>query len=157
MEAFQFIQILTLGCIKLGALLFYRRIFSTGGGLVSFDTTLYLCIAITILWTIAMTVMNALQCGSHISALWTTNVSDYLEYCIYAFPFVMGFAISNFLLDLLILALPVPKVRVVANRVETNLAYKPQIWSLHTNNARKLGVTGVFGLAIMSVTCPVFL
>lgn len=40
---------------------------------------------------------------------------DYLEYCIYAFPFVMGFAISNFLLDLLILALPIPQVWVEMN------------------------------------------
>lgn len=112
LEAFQFIQILALGCIKLGALFFYRRIFSTGNGLGSFNTVLYLCMTIIVLWTIAMTVMNALQCGSHVSALWTTEVSAYLEYCIYAFPFLTGFAISNFLLDLLVLAVPLPKVRI---------------------------------------------
>ena len=59
---------------------------------------------------VAMTVMNGVQCGSHFSMLWA-DVSQYIEYCIYVFPFVMGFAISNFLLDLLILALPLPKVR----------------------------------------------
>lgn len=59
-----------------------------------------------------MTVMNAVQCGSHIPTLWTSRVEDYLEYCIFVFPFLVGFAISNFLLDLLILVLPIPKVRV---------------------------------------------
>lgn len=134
LEAFQFIQILALGCIKLGALFFYRRILSTGGGLDTFNTTLYICIAITILWTTAMTVMNAVQCGSHIATLWTSRVEDYLEYCIFVFPFLVGFAISNFLLDLLILVLPIPK-----------------IWSLHAKKARKLGVTGVFGLAAIGL------
>lgn len=59
-----------------------------------------------------MTVMNGAQCGSHFSMLWAEDVSQYIEYCIYVFPFVMGFAISNFLLDLLILALPLPMVRI---------------------------------------------
>ena len=31
----------------------------------------------------------------------------------------------------------------------------PQIWSLHAVTARKLAVTGVFGLASMSVSHPV--
>ena len=70
-----------------------------------------------------MTVMNAVQCGSHISALWTPPVQNYLEYCIYVFPFVTGFAISNFLLDLLILVLPIPKVRTQLNRSQGTLAY----------------------------------
>lgn len=141
LEAFQFIQILVLGCIKLGALFFYRRIFCTGVvGLATFNIALHLCVIITVLWTIAMTVMNAAQCGSHISKLWTTNVEDYLKYCIYVFPFVTGFAISNFLLDLLVLVLPIPK-----------------IWSLHAKTPRKLGVTGVFGLATMLATCPIYL
>lgn len=104
-----------------------------------------------------MTVMNALQCGSHISTLWGTSVLDYLEYCIYVFPFLTGFAISNFLLDLIILALPIPKVRVITLGRERFHTYMPQIWSLHASNARKLGVTGVFGLAAMSVPCPRYL
>lgn len=134
LEAFQFIQILALGFIKLGALFFYRRIFSTGSPNATFNTILYLYIVITILWIIAMLIMNGAQCGSHISTLWTTSVSDYIEYCIYTFPWLMGFAISNFLLDLMILALPLPK-----------------IWSLHANTARKFALTMVFGLAAIGL------
>ena len=93
------------------ALFFYRRTFSTGAvGLATFTSTLHLLMAVIFLWKIAMTVMNALQWRSHESALWTTNVDMYLGYCIYAFPFVTGFAISNFLLDLLILILPLRQV-----------------------------------------------
>ena len=54
-----------------------------------------------------MTVMNGLQCGSDISALWG---DQYDAKCIYVFPFEIGFAISNFLLDLSIILLPLPKV-----------------------------------------------
>lgn len=34
------------------------------------------------------------------------------------------------------------------------LANMPQIWSLHAVTSQKIGVTGVFGLAIMSVIYP---
>ena len=57
-----------------------------------------------------MTIMNGLQCGSDISALWSTDTDVYVMKCIYAFPFEEGFAISNFLLDLMVLILPIPKV-----------------------------------------------
>ena len=57
-----------------------------------------------------MTVMNALQCASHIAALWTTDTNVYMRYCIYVYPFVTGLAISNFLLDLIVLVIPLPQV-----------------------------------------------
>ena len=116
LEAYQFIQILTLGCIKLGALFFYRRIFSTGYKSTAFDTALRISMAIVILWIVAMMIMNGVQCGSHISALWTIDIENYLIYCVHVFPFLNGFAISNFLLDLLILTLPLPKVRASIRR-----------------------------------------
>jgi len=64
-----------------------------------------------------MTVMNALQCGGHISALWTTTKSVDVKLCIYAYPFEIGFAISNFLLDLLIIIMPIPKVIFTYDRL----------------------------------------
>ena len=156
LEVFQFIQILALGCIKLGALFFYRRIFGTRVGIGTFTVVLRGCIAVVILWTIAMTLMNALQCGSHITALWAGTIENYLEYCIYTFPFVMGFAISNFLLDLLILVLPMKKVRLNGRFAERRLvAHTLQIWGLNASRGAKLGLFGVFGLATMSVPTPV--
>ncbi|KAL8830371.1 MAG: hypothetical protein Q9191_001481 [Dirinaria sp. TL-2023a] len=109
LEAFQFIQILTLGAIKLGALFFYRRIFCPHGNYTSFGIVNTIAIVTIILWTMSMFIMNALQCGSHISALWASTASVYVKYCTHTFPFEEGFSVSNFLLDLFILLLPIPR------------------------------------------------
>ena len=109
LEAFQFLQILVLGSIKLGALLFYRRIFC-GYSRNVFRTIIQVFVTIVVLWTTAMFIMNGVQCGSHLSALWATDPNVYDQYCIYTFPWETGFAISNFTLDLFIILLPFPKV-----------------------------------------------
>ena len=57
-----------------------------------------------------MTLMNGLQCGNNISALWATDPAIYVQNRVYVFPFESGFAISNFLLDFFIILLPLPKV-----------------------------------------------
>lgn len=82
LEAYQFIQILTLGSIKLGALFFYRRIFVNRSKLGAFRTLLTIFMIITIFWTIAMTIMNGLQCGSHIFWLWDASVDNKIKCCI---------------------------------------------------------------------------
>jgi hypothetical protein len=93
----------------MAALLFYYRIFCAEVKRNAQHTIIVVFMVITVLWTIAMTIMNGLQCGTHISALWN---SDFLKYCIYVYPFEEGFAISNFLLDLFIILIPLPKVSV---------------------------------------------
>ena len=80
-----------------------------------------------------MTLMNALACGSHISALWTPPVQNYLKYCIYAFPSLQGFAISNFLLDLLILVLPIPKVRIESDTGDLRLSGSDLVPACHNS------------------------
>ena len=64
---------------------------------------------VVILWAIAMILMNSLQCGKKIDALWTGS-DQFLIYCNYVVPYEEAFAITNFLLDLWILLLPLPKV-----------------------------------------------
>lgn len=57
-----------------------------------------------------MIIMNSLQCGSHIAALWV-GYDVWSVYCSVMSPaFEEAFAISNFLLDLWILLLPLPNV-----------------------------------------------
>ena len=92
------------------ALLFYRRIFCSHTEHGGFVSIMKILIIITVLWTIAMTLMNALQCGSDISALWSTDAEEPMAKCIYVYSYEMGFAISNFLLDLIVIVLPIPKV-----------------------------------------------
>lgn len=61
-------------------------------------------------------ILTGLICGTHFSALWTSR-SDYLKYCGAAHPYLLSLSISDFLLDIWILALPIPQVgaRAVSN------------------------------------------
>lgn len=110
LESFQFIQALALGLIKLSALTFYRRIFTGKGRTTTFDVINNVTIVIVVLWTMVMFIMNALQCGRHMTALWV-GPEDWLAYCSTISPkFEEAFGISNVILDVWILALPLPKV-----------------------------------------------
>jgi len=57
-----------------------------------------------------------------------------LEYCVISFPFLYGLAVSDFLLDVWILSLPIPSV------VRLNARWP-----------KKLAVLGVFLLSILGV------
>lgn len=110
LEAFQFIQIVTLALIKLGALTFYGRIFNTKGQRTVFVIANWVTRVIVVLWTMANLMMNALQCGPHITALWD-GPAEWLEFCsVISPPFEEAFSISNAIIDVWILVLPLPKV-----------------------------------------------
>ena len=99
----------TLGCIKIGALLFFRRIFCVSGRRTYFNYITLATILIVTLWTIGFIILAPLQCGSHFSALWTGK-ADYARYCTHTWQYLLGFTISDFLLDLWIICLPLPQV-----------------------------------------------
>lgn len=62
------------------------------------------------LWAVTMIFMNSFQCGTHISALWDSEEA-YLKFCAAINPkYTEASALSNVLLDVFILALPIPKV-----------------------------------------------
>ena len=63
------------------------------------------------LWTIAFEIVAGVQCGDKPWAAWTGS-KNYFKYCTRAFPYLLGFAISDFLTDLIIVLLPLPKVRM---------------------------------------------
>lgn len=98
----------------MAALLFYYRIFCVEVRRSAQHVVISIFMVITVLWTIAMLIMNGLQCGTHISALWSTVPGSFITYCLYVYPFEEGFAISNFLLDLFIILIPLPRVSVHA-------------------------------------------
>lgn len=131
--AFDFFSILTLGCTKISALFFLRRIFCVLGHRTLFSALTLWTVAIVVLWVIAFLMLTGLQCGTHFSALWTGK-EDYARYCHISFPYLAGFAISDFLLDLWIICLPIP-----------------QIWSINTTLKRRFGVLGVFLLALVGL------
>ncbi|KAI1494127.1 hypothetical protein F5X96DRAFT_684848 [Biscogniauxia mediterranea] len=121
----------TLACVKLSALFFYQRIFCTGGKRSVFWTVTCVTIIIVILWLVVFQFLTGFQCGTHFSALWD---GSYLQYCTISFPFLYGLVISDFLLDIWILVLPIPG-----------------ILRLHTTSRRKLSIIGVFLLALVGL------
>ena len=83
-------------------------------------------IVVIVLWTLAFEILAASRCSTHPSALWSGS-TDYFEYCSIALSYLLSFSISDFITDLMILVVPIPR-----------------IWLLHLNVGRKIGVTIVF-------------
>lgn len=121
----------SLACSKLSALFFYRRIFCVGGKGHWFDKCIIGTIMIVVLWLVVFQFLMGFQCGTHFSAAWDGN---YKKYCTFSFPYLYGFTISDFLLDIWILSLLVPRVL-----------------QLNTKLSKKLAVIGVFFLTFVGV------
>lgn len=88
-------------------------------------------VVIITLWLFVFEILTGFQCGTHLNALWD---GSYNEYCATSFPTLYGLAISDFLLDLWILILPIPK-----------------ILHLHAPRSKKLSLIGIFLLAFVSL------
>ncbi|KAI7778903.1 hypothetical protein LA080_001508 [Diaporthe eres] len=120
----------SLACIKLSALFFYRIIFYVGLH-QWFDIANTVTIIVVVVWLVVFQFLTGFQCGTHFSALWD---GSYLQYCTVSFPFLYGLAVSDFLLDVWILALPIPR-----------------IMQLHTSASKKLGIVVVFLLVFIGL------
>lgn len=125
----------TLGFTKIGALLFFRRIFCKPGRRRTFFAHLTLTTIIFVaLWTVALNVFSGLQCGTHFSALWS-RARDFEQYCYRtSWRFLLSLAVSDFLLEVWILSLPIP-----------------QIWAIQTSVKRRFGIMGAFLLALVGL------
>ena len=109
--AFDFFSITTLGGVKICALLFFRRIFCVPNGRTVFHALTLITIIVVALWTMAFLILTGLQCGTHFSALWSSAVAR-VRYCHMSYPFLLSLTISDFLLDIWIIGLPVYPVGV---------------------------------------------
>lgn len=97
----------TLVCAKISALFFYRRIFCVTKR-DYFNYTIIATLVGLFAWTIAFDILSMLQCRSHFTAFWN---GDFEVYCVEVNrEWAMGLAYSDFLLDLWVLLLPVPRV-----------------------------------------------
>lgn len=88
-------------------------------------------VVVVVLWLFVFSILAGLQCGTHFSALWD---GTYTQYCTISFPFLYGLAVSDFLLDVWILVLPIPRVA-----------------QLNASLSKKLAIIGVFLLACVGV------
>lgn len=109
--AWDILSTCALACIKISAVFFYRRIFCVSGNKARFSIVTLATATIVFLWLVTFLFLTGFQCGSHFSALWNRT---YLQYCTISFPFLYGLVISDLLLDVWILALPVPQVSCLA-------------------------------------------
>ena len=105
--AWDILSTCALACLNISAIFFHRRIFCVSGNKTYFSIATLATAMIVALWLVAFLLLTGFQCGSHFSALWN---GTYVKYCTVSFPFLYGLVISDFVLDVWILALPVPPV-----------------------------------------------
>ena len=108
--AVQLMQPLALGCIKASFIMFYRRIFCTGQR-NWFSIYTIVMLVLILIWSIAFCFVFIFRCGNDFSASWGT-VEDLIVYCPTAFASQEAFAISDFIMDVMVILAPVPLVWV---------------------------------------------
>lgn len=142
--AFDICIVISLACTKMSALYFYKRIFCVNGRKGLLRMLINSTVVIIVLWTIAFCLLPLLQCGTHYSALWD---GDYNKYCHISIPFIYGLTISEFLLDVWVLMLPIPVVRHYWLLLFYLYSQLRQIVQLHTSASKKISIICIFLLA----------
>lgn len=130
---FDFIGVFAFGLSKLSILFFYRKIFCASELDRTFDIITQVIIVLVVAWTVAFGIGAIFLCKGHPSYAWAP-VAVVAEKCSAQLPFLEGYAISDFIMDVLIWALPHPK-----------------IWALHMNFERKLAITAVFFVGLLTI------
>jgi len=121
-----------ISAVKLSVLYFYRNIFATKSFLQLSNVFVALCLS----WLLVMTFLLVFQCHP-IHDLW--NYPDGLAHCMPTGRLLLGFELSNLLLDVCILCLPIYMVR-----------------RLQLSTKKKVMVSALFLLgAFVCVTCIV--
>ena len=103
--AFNLMQAIILGTIKLSVISFYRRIFRGR----TFDYYSKGMIIVVIAWSIAFFFSVLFECRTHFEYLWSTLL-NLATHCTDEELFFKAYAISDVIVDGLILAMPIPIV-----------------------------------------------
>lgn len=106
--AFDTFSVFTMGFTKISALFFYRRIFCVTSRTEMFGYATIISIVVISLWTVAFVILTFFLCGTHIWAMWTPSIK--LQDCGMDYPILQGLSISDIILDVWVLLLPIPKV-----------------------------------------------
>ena len=117
-----------LAVIKLSILLLYRRIFYTGA-YKTFKTINNIVIGVNIAWGLAFVFALAFQCKPP-SNFWTKFELEYTAYCVDVQSLYLASGISDLILDIIVISLPIPL-----------------ILRLQMPNKDKLAVAGMFLLS----------
>ncbi len=101
-------QIVSLGFIKLSFIMFYRRIFCTGKR-TWFSISTVVMGSLIIAWTATFFFVFLFYCGRHPSKEWGTVV-DIITYCPNALSDQLALGISDSIMDVFIITMPIPVV-----------------------------------------------
>ena len=102
---FNITQPISLGTVKLSVLLFHRRIFRVK----HFDIISKAYISIVLLWMTGYFFADLFACGIQFWSYWG-SLYDYLGHCIKIDKLYESLAISDVILDVMVLSLPIPQV-----------------------------------------------
>ena len=98
---------IALGLLKASLLLLYRKIFCTTRSVFSILTTTMLVVVVA--WTITFTLGLILRCGTDPQAVWGLHIYA-AKLCPHSAKLREGYANSDFIIDVLIWFMPIPKV-----------------------------------------------
>ena len=99
----------SLGFTRLSALCFYRRLFCLPGHAVALRAAIYTAVVIIILWMAAFIILPLLQCGPDLS-VWSAPAAVRAAKCKMGDTIILAFCISDFILELCVIAMPVPRI-----------------------------------------------
>ncbi|KAI0169962.1 hypothetical protein GGR52DRAFT_592591 [Hypoxylon sp. FL1284] len=130
--ALQFLMFLAYGFVKASIIFFCRRIFVGHKG-SAFDWISIVALFFVGLWSVGFVFGLVLGCGRHVSLHWAPLKELQASGCDGSTPEI-AMVISDFILDIFILLLPIPA-----------------IWRLNMSTGKKLAVTGVFLFGLTSL------
>ena len=110
-------QIPALTAIKASFIFFYRRIFMTGQEKL-FPWISAVTLATILIWGLGYFFGFLLICPGHPSAYWT-KLSVQKEHCVNTGMLHTAYGISDVILDIVVILLPIPWVRSPLYRVST--------------------------------------
>lgn len=102
-------MMLSNGFIKLSIIAFYRRLFVARKNSMFDIVTKILALAI-FLWAIAFFLIDIFACGGHVTASWG-SLEEQSKYCdTIGYTSEEGFAVSDLIIDIFVIASPLPLV-----------------------------------------------
>ena len=106
-----FSQNIEVGLVKLTFLFFFRRMFCTNvKAMTPFNIVTVVLITLVSSWIAAFLLTALTMCGTNFQALWGTEM-DMLTHCANTKTQQIALAVSNFVFDVTIIVLPIPKVK----------------------------------------------
>ena len=111
----------SLGFTHISALLFYRCIFCVPGRIAFLRAVIYGSITVVSLWMVAFVILPPLQCGPNLS-VWSASAKVRAAHCSMGNKIILAFCISDLLIELFVIAMPILKILQLKTSLKRRLA-----------------------------------